>query len=99
MVPNFRSLDYLESGNKRQRRVHALLSAYHVMEQLLPYGPILTGTIPLEIDIENSDLDIVCCYSNDEDFYSDLVKRFANHSGFKVRRTVIGEAPNCHLQF
>jgi hypothetical protein len=57
---NFTKIDYLKNGNERQRRVYELLRKYHIFEKLKYYSPILAGTIPIEIDIESSDLDIIC---------------------------------------
>jgi len=57
---DFTNLSYLKSGNERQKRAYEVLEKYQVFEKLKPYSPVLAGTIPIEIDIENSDLDIIC---------------------------------------
>ncbi|MCT2405984.1 DUF4269 domain-containing protein [Chryseobacterium antibioticum] len=57
---DFTNLNYLKSGNKKQKRAYEVLEKYKVFEKLKAYSPVLAGTIPIEIDIENSDLDIIC---------------------------------------
>jgi hypothetical protein len=57
---DFTKIDYLKRGNKRQRRAYNVLTKYEVFKKLGSYSPILAGTIPIEIDIEGSDLDIIC---------------------------------------
>lgn len=56
----YEDLTYLLSGNEVQQAAYRALQKHHVMEILSPYTPILTGTIPIDIDIEGSDLDIIC---------------------------------------
>ncbi|GAB0155251.1 DUF4269 domain-containing protein [Chryseobacterium sp. Alg-005] len=57
---DFTRIDYLKEGNEKQRRAYEVLKKYQVFEKLNGCSPILTGTIPLGIDIETSDLDIIC---------------------------------------
>ncbi|MDN4015042.1 DUF4269 domain-containing protein [Chryseobacterium gambrini] len=57
---DFTKIDYLKNGNERQKRAYEVLTRYHIFEKLKDYSPILAGTIPIEIDIEESDLDIIC---------------------------------------
>jgi hypothetical protein len=57
---DFTKTDYLKSGNERQNRAHEVLTRYNVFEKLSHYSPLLAGTIPIEIDIDSSDLDIIC---------------------------------------
>ena len=46
--------------------------------------PILVGTIPLGIDIENSDLDIVCQVYDFEEFKQILQDNFSAYRNFKI---------------
>lgn len=57
---DFSRIDYLKNGNERQKRAYEVFTKYHVFEKLSNYSPLLAGTIPIEIDIEGSDLDIIC---------------------------------------
>ena len=57
---DFSSLDYLRCGNDLQRRSYEMLEREGIFRKLAPYGPLLAGTIPICIDVEGSDLDIVC---------------------------------------
>ncbi|SHG61428.1 protein of unknown function [Chryseobacterium oranimense] len=72
---DFTTLDYLRSGNEKQKRVYEVLTKYKVFEKLKPYSPVLAGTIPIGIDIESSDLDIICevDLSFEEDFLDDIM--------------------------
>ena len=53
-------IDYLMEGNPRQQDVYRVLRGLGVMEVLEPYQPVLVGTVPLDVDIPGSDLDVVC---------------------------------------
>lgn len=81
----FQSIDYLQSGNEKQKRAYEVLKNHRVMEILAAFDPILVGTIPIQIDIETSDLDIICCYSNKETFVDLLRKSFGDQRKFDLR--------------
>lgn len=72
---DFTKIDYLKTGNDKQRRVYALLARHRIFEKLKEYSPILAGTIPIEIDIEGSDLDLIfeVDLKFEEDFLDDLM--------------------------
>lgn len=56
---DFTKIDYLKKGNERQIRAYEVLTKHRIFEKLKYYSPILAGTIPIEIDIEGSDLDLI----------------------------------------
>ena len=82
MAINFETLDYLKDGNEKQRRAHQVLTSHSVFENLHGFDPLLIGTIPLNIDIEKSDLDIICCWKSKNLFIETLIENFAHHRGF-----------------
>ncbi len=55
------------------------------MDILAPYDPILTGTIPIEIEIPASDLDIVCEVHDPENFTTILRENFGKYDRFDIR--------------
>ncbi|WP_347217938.1 DUF4269 domain-containing protein [Chryseobacterium sp.] len=65
----------MKTGNDRQRRAYELLVKHRVFEKLKDYSPILAGTIPIEIDIEGSDLDLIfeVDLKFEKDFLDDLM--------------------------
>jgi len=78
---DFTRLDYLNSGNDKQKWVYRVLIGHHVFEKLQRFDPILTGTIPINIDVQASDLDIICCFASADDFkvfYKDSLTLFEN---------------------
>lgn len=81
---NFTTLDYLTSGNEKQKRVYTVLTKNRVLDKLKSFDPILTGTIPINIDIDTSDLDIICCFTDSENFKSHLVAAFGHEPDFKI---------------
>ncbi|TSE08479.1 MULTISPECIES: DUF4269 domain-containing protein [Aquimarina] len=82
---DFTKIDYLKSGNKRQRQAYKVLKKIKILDHLRSYNPILTGTIPIDIDLTNSDLDIICECKNYEEFYILLTELFANEKDFQIR--------------
>lgn len=81
---DFTKIEYLKSGTARQQHAHEVLLKHKIVEKLAAFEPILTGTIPLNIDIETSDLDIICCFSDRAGFQHHLVNSFTHEQDFKI---------------
>ncbi len=81
----FKDITYLKTGTARQVRCYEALQKAKIFELLTTYRPILVGTIPIGIDIENSDADIVCEVHDFVTFESDIRKYFSSYEDFKIR--------------
>ena len=85
---DFTKIDYLKNGNERQKRAFEVLTKYKVFEKLSNFSPILAGTIPIGIDIDGSDLDIICEVDLrfEEDFLDEIM--FSKLIPFENKATV-----------
>ncbi|MCH4824407.1 DUF4269 domain-containing protein [Gramella lutea] len=84
MSKDFKIIDYLKHGTTRQKEVFGIFKNHSIMEKLEEYSPILVGTIPINIDIDNSDLDIICFAKNLNSFLEFLNNKFSNEDEFIV---------------
>lgn len=91
---DFAKLDYLKAGNIKQKRAYEVLTKYRIFEKLSYYSPILAGTIPIEIDIEGSDLDIICEVKDETEFLEVLNQVLPQGVDFKIEANVINNE-NC----
>jgi hypothetical protein len=86
----FDTLDYLINGTRRQQNAYAVLTKYSVFSILQHFDPILAGTIPLNIDIENSDLDVLCQFTDKDTFVNRITMAFSDANGFSLKNTTLG---------
>jgi len=84
LMVNFLNLAYLKSGNQKQQSAYQILNENRIIEQLAEFKPILVGTIPINIDIDSSDLDIICYVQDKEKFRQSLLTYFQYEKGFKI---------------
>jgi hypothetical protein len=85
---DFCSIEYLRTGSQKQTEVFALLSDSGIMETLAEFTPVLAGTIPIGIDTDESDLDILCCWSDKLRFQKTL-RTLSAFDGFRMHEKVI----------
>ena len=88
---DFSTIEYLKTGNQKQILAYEILTRNNVLQCIAEFDPILVGTIPINIDIENSDLDIICYWKNKTDFKTKIQSIFGNEKEFKIRETQIGD--------
>ncbi|MCD9576680.1 DUF4269 domain-containing protein [Flavobacterium soyae] len=96
---DFGNIEYLKTGNPKQIRIYETLKQNKVMEVLSEFDPILAGTIPINIDIENSDLDIICYWRNKAEFAFKISSSFENKTEFKIRETIIDQRESVIANF
>lgn len=84
---DFLTLDYLRRGTPRQQVVFTLVSGLGIFPDLQAYTPVLAGTVPINIDIPSSDLDILCCFDDALSFYKVVQKKVGGFPEFKIYRT------------
>jgi hypothetical protein len=84
---DFTSIDYLKVGSDIQRKAYWSLTDHSILNDLEKFDPILVGTIPIGIDIEGSDLDIICCWKEKTDFIEALENCFGDYPNFELTET------------
>jgi hypothetical protein len=83
---DFDNIEYLKIGNEKQKCVYHLLIRYQILAILCPFDPIVVGTIPIEIDIESSDIDIICYVIDEREFIEKVTSSFSDKKGFKLKQ-------------
>lgn len=100
---DFTKPDYLKVGNEKQKRAYEVLTRYRIFEVLDYYSPILTGTVPIEIDTDESDLDIICelDFKFEEDFLDDIAfsKIIPSEADVRVEYPVINGEKSIVINF
>lgn len=89
VIMDFSAIEYLKTGNQQQLLAYAVLTKNKILANLSQFDPILVGTIPINIAIENSDLDVICYWKNKTDFIEKIQFLFGNESQFSIREIVI----------
>lgn len=87
MSINFKDINYLKAGNFKQKEIYNLIKNHKLLEILKEHNPIIVGTIPIEIDIENSDIDIILETKNLDNLKNLLIQNFSKYDDFKFRNS------------
>lgn len=83
-MEKFIDIQYLNNGSYKQRSAYRVIKNIRILDILREFNPILVGTIPINIDLGNSDLDIICEVYNNEKFIEILKNNFSHFHDFKV---------------
>lgn len=86
---DFSTIEYLKNGNQKQIQAFEILTQNKILSHLAQFDPILVGTIPINIDIANSDLDIICHWKNKNSFIAKLNLFFGKQTDFTIREILI----------
>jgi hypothetical protein len=99
--PDWSKPSYLKKGSRKQQAAAAALDTLAIFQQLAQFEPVLVGTIPLGIDLENSDLDILCSTveTGNGAFLQRCQQLFGGYPGFQVRQKSILNVPTALVRF
>ena len=62
-----------------------------VLERLAAFDPHVAGTLPLGVDVEDSDIDVLCCAPDPARFATVLWEAFSDHDGFAMHQWTGGD--------
>lgn len=92
-------ISYLKEGSSIQRDAFACLEELDLFNKLKEYNPILAGTIPLGVNIEGSDLDIICQSDSLESFAAHLKNHYGDQSDFSVSKKTVRDRECSVIRF
>lgn len=95
----FRSIEYLKQGNDKQRLAYKAINRLGILNDLAEYTPILCGTLPINIDIDSSDLDIIMEVNDFRLFEEKVVTLYGIHKGFKLKKSTKRNVPVIKVNF
>ncbi|WP_188207840.1 DUF4269 domain-containing protein [Alkalibacillus aidingensis] len=93
------TIEYLKSGTKKQKRAYQVITQLNILDDLPNYQPTLCGTIPLGIDVEDSDLDVIMEADEFGPLETQIKKLYGNLYGFQLKKLVIRELPVLKANF
>ncbi|MDP4549599.1 DUF4269 domain-containing protein [Alkalihalobacillus macyae] len=82
-------VEAMKSGSDKQKMAYKAIEDLQIMDKLRSYNPVVCGTIPIGLDIEGSDLDIIMEISNLEHFENKLRTLYGHKDHFSLKRTTI----------
>lgn len=81
---DFTNIYYLRRGNEIQQKTFRILTEINILDILSAYKPIVVGTIPINIDIENSDVDIILEATNFIELQKLILTHFSTFNDFEI---------------
>ena len=84
MKIDFKNINYLKFGNSKQKEIYRIVKENNILEILNDYNPIIVGTFPININIDNSDVDIILQVKNFKYLVDLLKENFSKFNNFKL---------------
>jgi len=98
-MTDFTNIDYLKTGDFTQQMAYKALTENQILHYLQNFDPLLVGTVPLAIAIENSDLDIICHWKAKEEFIAAIQLHFGNFNRFFLKEFEVKGMPTVLANF
>ncbi|GAA0452242.1 DUF4269 domain-containing protein [Alkalibacillus silvisoli] len=95
----FDSLIALKNGTKKQRQAFHAIQELNLLNDFTQYNPVVCGTIPLQIDIDSSDLDVILNVHDFDYFERKALNLYRDLSEFRIKRTMIKNQPVIKINF
>lgn len=87
-MTDFAQIEYLNNGSPVQIRAFAVLTQHKILDLLSEFAPVLIGTVPIDIAIASSDLDIACYWTDPNEFIK-AVRVFGKYEDFSIEEKTI----------
>lgn len=89
MDSDFLNIEYLKAGTPKQQKAYKIVKEVNIFNVLDDYNPILAGTIPIRVDLPDSDLDIICEVYDFERFKERIINQYGEHTGFNCKISTV----------
>jgi len=85
---NLLRIERLKEGTPAQQAAWRVLTELGILDLLSPFDARLAGTIPIDVDIPGSDLDVICQADDLNALARVLATHYGHHTGFQMKRKV-----------
>ena len=96
---DFLTISYLKNGSTVQQRIYQILCELKLFDLLNEFNPVVTGSLPLDIFIDGSDLDISCEVYDFERFEKHLQINFSLLLSYTLQRKLLGSTESIVCSF
>lgn len=80
----FLNLEYQKSPTVMQKNALKTLSSLNLFHDLKEFNPVFVGTIPLDVDVHGSDIDIICEVAEFSRFQNRVRECFESQKNFII---------------
>lgn len=95
----WKDITYLRKGNGIQQKTYACLQDLRILEELKNYHPIVVGTIPINLQTEQSDIDIICEVHDFSEFAQKLLQSYGKKADFQISERIVLNVPRIKANF
>ncbi|TYP72352.1 DUF4269 domain-containing protein [Paenibacillus methanolicus] len=95
----FMTIEYLQAGTSIQRAAFLAITRLGLMDTLADCEPVLCGTIPIGIDVDGSDLDVIMEVRDADRFQSIVRRQYGHLSGFETAKLEVSGVPTVTANF